>query len=102
MAIIHYASRMESEDDTNGDLNLFIVHTDPFSQHSRFPFDGVNCNLWVNNLKQVYDYLQFEGANKKSNTLATLSTGRIVHGLMNPGTLALVTRAKKVVGFNLQ
>src|SRR5690606_16130612 len=93
VAIILYGSGIELESDENGDLNFFIIHTDFYSQHTRIPLDGVNCNLWVNNLKQTYDYIQLEAANKKSNSAVILARGRIVHGLMNPGILALVTRA---------
>ena len=102
LAIFLYGNNMELESDENDDLNFYIVHTDSYSQHTRISLDGVNCNLWVNNLKQTYGYIQLEPFNKKSNMAVIIARGRIVHGLMNPGILALVNRAKKTVGSNLQ
>ena len=102
MAIFLHGNNIELESDGNDDLNFYIVHSEPYSQHARIPFDGVNCNLWVNNLKQTYEYIQLEPANKKSNTAVILATGRIVHGERNQGIMDLVNRAKKVAGSNLQ
>jgi len=96
VAIILYGNSNELEGDKNGDLNFYIVHTDPYSQHGRIPLEGVSCNLWVNNLKLTYEYIQLESTNKISSTALIIATGRIVHGEKNQGTIELVNKAKKL------
>jgi hypothetical protein len=81
--------------DENSDFDIYVIHGGSFRQRVQKLFNGIPCEIFVNNLEQVYRYFESEQKNNRPVTANMIATGTLVSGSDDPGILALIDDAKK-------
>ena len=76
------------------DFDLYAVHEKDFRQRVQKRFNGVPCEIFVNNPAQVRGYFASELQRNRPVTAHLLATGQLVHGHNNPHVLALMEEAQ--------
>jgi hypothetical protein len=64
----------------NSDLDIFVIHENPFRQRIQKYFNGVPCEILINNFKHVYQYFEKELNANQPVSADILSTGKIYKG----------------------
>lgn len=78
----------------NSDFDLYVLHEQAFCQRVQKRFNGVPCEIFVNNAAHVQSYFASEWRANRPVTAHLLATGQVVHGHDNPQLLALLAEAR--------
>lgn len=93
-AIVASGSIIRGNGDENSDFDFYVVHSKPFRQRIQKYFNGVPCEIFLNNIDHIYDYFETEGKNNRPVTAHILLTGQVVKGKDDPQIKALIEEAK--------
>ncbi len=95
IGIIVTGSIIRGNPDLKSDLDIYVVHRETFRQRIQKYFDGIPCEIFVNNFKHVYDYLEQEHKNNRPVTAHMISTGMVIEGEENLELQKLIRSAKE-------
>ena len=95
IAIIVSGSIVREEYDKNSDLDIYVIHTDPYRQRITKIFNDVPCDLFINTLKHTYKYFKLEHKKNRPVTADIISTGRVVYGEKHQEIVNLISNAQK-------
>jgi hypothetical protein len=93
LGVVASGSIVRGNPHATSDLDLHVVHEKAFRQRVQKRFNGVPCEIFVNNPAQVRAYFASELRQNRPVTAHLLATGQVVHGHDNPHLLALVEEA---------
>jgi hypothetical protein len=71
-------SVVQGKGDRTSDLDLYVVHAEPWRQRLQLRFDGVPCEIFVNPPAAIEGYLRTEAGERRPITAHLLATGEIV------------------------
>lgn len=94
LGIVASGSIIRGNPHATSDFDLYVVHEQAFRQRVQKRFNGVPCEIFVNNPAQVRAYFASELRQNRPVTAHLLATGQLVHGPDNPQILALVAEAR--------
>lgn len=95
IAIIVSGSIVRNKGDKNSDLDIYVIHSDSFRQRLTKYFNGVPCDLLINNLNHIEKYFQQEYKKNRPVTADIIATGHLVYGKENQEVINLIAKAKK-------
>lgn len=95
VAIIVTGSIIRGNPDLNSDFDIYVIHQDTFRQRIQKYFDGIPCEIFVNNFKHVYNYLEQEHKDNRPVTAHMISTGKVIEGADNLELQKLIQSAKE-------
>ncbi len=95
IGIIVTGSIVRGNPDSSSDFDIFVIHEENFRQRIQKYFNGVPCEIFVNNLGHVYSYFEKEYENNRPVTAHMISTGKITMGEDNPGIEKLIRDARE-------
>jgi hypothetical protein len=95
--IIVSGSIIRGNPNMNSDFDIFVVHEGLFRQRIQKLFNKVPCEIFVNNLGQVYRYFETELTNNRPVSANIIATGQLYKGSDNQKILTLIEDAKKYV-----
>lgn len=93
LGIVASGSIIRGNPHVTSDFDLYVVHEENFRQRVQKRFNGVPCEIFINNPAQVRGYFASELQRNRPVTAHLLATGQLVHGYDNPQILALVEEA---------
>lgn len=93
LGIVASGSIVRGNPHATSDFDLYVVHEKDFRQRVQKRFNGVPCEIFVNNVVQVRDYFASELRQNRPVTAHLLATGQLVVGADNPQLLALLEEA---------
>jgi len=93
--IIVSGSIIRGNPDKNSDFDIYVIHDSLFRQRIQKLFNGVPCEIFVNNIAQVYKYFENELANNRPVSANIIATGQLCKGNDNQDILTLIEDAKK-------
>ena len=80
------------------DLDIYVIHEEKYRQRIQKYFNRVPCEIFVNNLEQVYKYFNDEGKENRPVSAHIISTGKIIQGGDNNNILQLYKDADEYAG----
>ena len=92
--IVVSGSILRGNPQPNSDFDLYVLHEQAFRQRVQKRFNGVPCEIFVNNAAQVRAYFASEWRGNRPVTAHLLATGQVVHGHANPQLRALLAEAR--------
>lgn len=84
LAIIVGGSVIRGEGDFSSDLDIYVIHSNTFRKRVYKFFNGVPCDLFINNLSHIENYFESEHKKNRPVTADIISTGKVVFGKNNP------------------
>lgn len=78
----------------NSDLDIYVVHREPFRQRIQKHFNEVPCEFFINNFGHVYRYFEQEYQANRPLAAHMLGTGQVMMGGDDPEIIELLTAAK--------
>jgi len=97
VAIIASGSIIRGNPNANSDFDIFVIHEAPFRQKIHRFFNGIPCEIFLNNIAQVYRYLEEEVKRCRPSTAHMLTTGTLIKGGDNPAIQQLLLDVKAYV-----
>lgn len=94
LGVVASGSIIRGNPHATSDFDLYVVHEKDFRQRVQKRFNGVPCEIFVNNPAQVRGYFASELQRNRPVTAHLLATGQLVHGHDNPHVLALLEEAQ--------
>ena len=95
IGIIVTGSIVRGNPDLNSDFDIFVIHEDSYRQRIQKYFNGVPCEIFINNFDHVYGYFEKEFENNRPVTAHMISTGKLILGEDNPGIKKLIRNAQE-------
>lgn len=95
VAVIVTGSIIRGNPDLNSDFDIYVIHQDTFRQRIQKYFDGIPCEIFVNNFKHIYEYLEQEYKDNRPVTAHMISTGKLIEGADNSDLQNLIQSAKE-------
>ena len=92
--ILVSGSIIRGNPDASSDFDIYVIHDQAFRQRIQKRFNGVPCEIFINNAAQVLNYFKDEMRNNRPVTANMIATGRLVLGENDPHIMALVEDAK--------
>lgn len=90
ISIIVGGSLTRNEGDKNSDLDIYVIHKGGFRRREKRIFNGVPCDIFINNLTHIEQYFKDEYKKNRPVTAHILSTGKIVFGNNKPEIKTLI------------
>lgn len=78
VAIVAAGSIVRGVGDARSDIDLFVIHAQPFKQRVQRRFTGVPVEIFVNPVESVREYFASEHLRARPSTAHMLSTGFVV------------------------
>lgn len=97
LGIVASGSIVRGNSHPTSDFDLYVVHEKDFRQRVQKRFNGVPCEIFVNNPAQVRGYFASELRQNRPVTAHLLATGQLVFGSDNPQLLSLLGEARHYV-----
>jgi hypothetical protein len=94
VSIVASGSIVRGNPHATSDFDLYVMHEKVFRQRVQKRFNGVPCEIFVNNPAQVRAYFASELRQNRPVTAHLLATGQVVYGHDNAQLLALVEEAR--------
>ncbi len=94
LGIVASGSIVRGNPHATSDFDLYVVHEAAFRQRVQKRFNGVPCEIFVNNPAQVRQYFADELRLNRPVTAHLLATGQPVYGPDQPQLLALLAEAR--------
>lgn len=79
VAIVVSGSIIRGNPDKGSDLDLYVIHREPYRQRLQRFFNGVPAELFVNPLDQIPRYFEEDAARGRPLTAHLLATGHLVY-----------------------
>src|SRR3984885_12881661 len=95
IGIIATGSIVRGNPDLNSDFDVFVIHEDSYRQRIQKYFNGVPCEIFINNFNHVYGYFEKEYENNRPVTAHMISTGNVIMGEDNSGVKKLIQSARE-------
>jgi len=95
IAIIVTGSIVRGNPNINSDFDIYVIHEESYRQRVQKYFDGVPCEIFVNNFKHVYDYFEEEYKLNRPISAHMVATGTVMMGAANPELKKLIETANK-------
>jgi len=86
-------SILRGNPDRNSDLDIYVIHRQPFRRRIQKYFIGVPCELFLNNFAQVYQYFEQECKDNRPVTAHMLASGQVIRGAGDPELQELIHAA---------
>jgi predicted nucleotidyltransferase len=80
VAIIVGGSIIREEYNAFSDFDIYVIHNNNFRKRVYKFFNGIACDIFINNLSHIEDYFAKEYINNRPVTANIISTGEIVLG----------------------
>ncbi len=94
LGIVASGSIIRGNPHATSDFDLFVLHEKAFRQRVQKRFNGVPCEIFINNPAQVRKYFTDELRQNRPVTAHMLATGQPVVGHDNPQLLTLLEEAQ--------
>jgi hypothetical protein len=94
ISVVIGGSIVRGQGDAHSDLDIYVLHDAPWRQRVQRVFDGVPCEIFINNAAHIASYFESENQTGRPITAHLLSTGRVVRGADDPRTQALLAQAQ--------
>jgi hypothetical protein len=95
IGIIVSGSIIRGNPDINSDFDIYVIHQDSFRQRIQKYFEGIPCEIFVNNLNHIYGYLEQEYKSNRPVTAHIISTGKVIEGAENLELQKLIQSSKE-------
>lgn len=93
-SIIVGGSIVRNEGDKNSDLDIYVIHKRSFRRREKKRFNGVSCDIFINNLTHIEQYFEDEYKKNRPVTAHILSTGKVVFGNDKPEIKTLIEKSQ--------
>ncbi len=93
IGIIVTGSIVRGNPDINSDFDIYVIHKEFFRQRIQKFFNNVPCEIFVNNINNVYGYFEKEHKNNRPVSAHMISTGKVVFGADNFEVKELINKA---------
>jgi hypothetical protein len=97
IGIIVTGSIIRGNPNTNSDFDIFAIHEETYRQRIQKYFDGIACEIFVNNIAHVHAYFEEEYKSNRPVTAHMVATGKVVSGMDHPEISQLVKAANEFV-----
>lgn len=94
LGIVASGSIVRGNPHATSDFDLYVIHEKAFRQRVQKRFNGVPCEIFVNNPAQVRDYFASELRQNRPVTAHLLATGQVVRGHDNSQIFTLLEEAR--------
>jgi len=91
--IIVTGSIIRGNPNANSDFDIYVIHEESYRQRVQKFFDGVPCEIFVNNFEHVYNYFEEEYKVNRPVSAHMVATGTIIQGGDNPELKKLIEAA---------
>lgn len=95
LGIIVSGSIVRGNPNPNSDLDIFVIHQNVFRQRVQKFFNNIPCEIFINNIDQIYEYFEREQTTNRPVTANIISTGKLVQGSDNKQVLEIIKAAEK-------
>ena len=95
IGIIVTGSIVRGNPDLNSDFDIFVIHEESYRQRIQKYFNGVACEIFINNFKHVYGYFEKEYEDNRPVSAHMISTGKVIMGEDNSGIKRLILSAQE-------
>jgi predicted nucleotidyltransferase len=95
VGIIVTGSIVRGNPDLNSDFDIFVIHEASYRQRVQKYFNGVPCEIFINNFNHVYSYFEKEFENNRPVSAHMISTGKLIMGDDHPGIKELIQSAQE-------
>jgi hypothetical protein len=82
----------------NSDLDIFVIHGEPYRQRIQKFFNGVPCEIFVNNPDHIYKYFETDYKENRPVSAHMLATGVVVSGGDQEEVQRIIRMAKEYSG----
>lgn len=93
-AIIASGSIVRGNPNQNSDFDIYVIHNENFRQRVQKFFNSVPCEIFINNLTQVYKYFESERKANRPVTAHIIATGKLMFSADNAQIEKLLSDAK--------
>ena len=94
-AMLAAGTIVRGESDLNSDIDLYVLHDEPFRQRVQRRFGDVPFEIFVNTAASVHRYLEREEASGRPSTAHMLATGVVLTGIEDQRLAELRDRARR-------
>ena len=98
IGIVVSGSIMRGNSNANSDFDIFVIHEGNFRQRIQKTFNGVPCEIFVNNPARIYSYFDNELIANRPVSANMLLTGKVVKGNDHQAIRDLLDKAKEFAG----
>ena len=95
VGIIVTGSIIRGNPNVNSDLDIYVLHEENYRQRIQKYFDGIPCEIFVNNFKQVYIYFEQDFKDNRPVSAHMVATGKVIVGGDNPDLKKLIETANE-------
>jgi hypothetical protein len=95
IGIVVSGSIIRGNPNANSDFDIFVIHEGNFRQRIQKAFNGVPCEIFVNNPARIYSYFDIELKANRPVSANMLLTGKVVKGDDHPVIRDLLNKAKE-------
>ncbi len=95
IGIIVTGSIIRGNPDKNSDFDIYVIHEENYRRRIQKYFDGVPCEIFVNNFKHIYNYFEEDYKNNRPVSAHMISTGSVIMGGENQEMERLIRSAKE-------
>jgi predicted nucleotidyltransferase len=95
VGIIVTGSIIRGNPDKNSDFDIYVIHRENYRQRIQKYFDGIPCEIFVNNFKQVYAYFEQDFKDNRPVSAHMIATGEVIMGGDNPELKKLIESANE-------
>jgi hypothetical protein len=93
--IIVTGSIIRGNPNANSDFDIYVIHEGSYRQRVQKYFDGVPCEIFVNNFEHVYGYFEEEYKVNRPVSAHMVATGTMIMGGDNPELKKLIETASE-------
>lgn len=94
IGIVAGGSIVRGQGDAHSDLDIYALHDAPWRQRVQRIFEGVPCEIFINNAAHIAGYFESENRAARPITAHLLTTGQVVRGADDPRMRALLEQAR--------
>jgi hypothetical protein len=79
----------------NSDLDIFVIHGEPYRQRIQKFFNGIPCEIFVNHANHIHRYFESDYKNNRPVSAHMLATGTVLLGGDNEEVRQIIQLAKE-------
>lgn len=95
IAIILSGSLAHGSGNESSDLDLYVIHREPFRQRVQKYFNNVPCEVFINNPTHIQDYFKAELDKNRPVTANMMATGTLIQNNSESQIFELIDEAKR-------
>jgi len=98
MGIVLTGTIIRGNPGLNSDLDIFVIHGEPYRQRIQKFFNGIPCEIFVNHPDHIWRYFETDLKKNRPVSAHMLATGMVVSGGDNEEVQRIIKMAKEYSG----